>query len=159
MMTNWNTQMSLQHWLIALALIVLLVAIISYRMYQAGGRIDDYFKNAVMVWILTGEEASKLAALTAAKTASRTQREGMIEWLSSMEGAMDISSNPILKFRADVIKPLAEEICSRDWTLKEVIVSKQELERVDPEYYHALGRSDPNVFKDRHPQILNGDEA
>jgi len=115
--------------------------------------INDYFANAVRVWLFAPEESARLAALTAAKVAAGVQRASMGKYLSAM--ADDLSTMGA-KEKALVVRiaGLASAITKKDWDLADVREAKRELAALDREYAEALDRADPKVFERRHPSLF-----
>jgi hypothetical protein len=126
------------------------------EMIDHARKINDYFANAVRVYILTGEENAQCAASAAAKVAGRKQRKSMTDYLYGMAGDF-LDSYPQKddgKLVAMRLLSLKEEIEEKDWDLEDIKEEKAKLFKVDPEYCLALDRADPNVFVRRHPKLF-----
>lgn len=119
---------------------------------QGPEQINNYFRNAVKVYALSGEEASRAAALTAAKVAAHQQRASMVAYLRGMAsdsrregGAGDV---------ADRLEGLAEDITTKDWSVADIREAKLALGKLSPEYLTALNGFDPHVFERRWPSLF-----
>jgi hypothetical protein len=88
-----------------------------------------------------------MAALAAAKKASRDQRASMVNHLQSF--AVDEDEN-----LAVALNELAEEIASRDWTVHDAVAEGAALAQFDKEYAIALDRFDASIFRRRFPNVF-----
>ena len=123
-------------------------------------RINQYFSNAVRVYALTKDEDARVAIITAAKVAPKTQRGSMIKSLQRIASDINkMSENDSNlkthtdKFVKSSIK-LAEEISLQEWTLGEINKQKEELGSINSEYLVALDKADPTIFAKKHPQLF-----
>lgn len=66
-----------------MVLVCIIAAVVIWAKRQASG-VNDYFCNAVKVWIFMIKEDAKIAAISAAKVAGEKQRESMIAYLSGI---------------------------------------------------------------------------
>lgn len=121
-------------------------------MKQEPERINKYFRNAVKVYSFSGEEAPRVAALTAAKVAVRQQRASMAAYLRGM------ASDSRRELEAGVIpgrlERLADDITARDWSIADIWKAKLALGKLSPEYLTALNRFDAQVFERRWPTLF-----
>ena len=63
------------------AVLLLLSAVYVFRRKSHAKRINTYFCNAVRAYALTNEEDARIAIVTAAKIAAKTQRGSMVKYL------------------------------------------------------------------------------
>jgi hypothetical protein len=111
--------------------------------------INAYFCNAVTVYALTGERAAKIAALTAAKAATRVQRASMMNFLEAT------ASNPLMvKMTSARLQWLAADINEKDWNLDDILQEKLRLFELNPEFAYSLDSADPTVFERTYPQFF-----
>jgi hypothetical protein len=117
-------------------------------------RINDYFRNAVRVWIFAHEESARKASLSAAKVAADLQRQSMVNYLLGM--STDLSKEmgdeaaPICR----LLKELVSDICEKDWTVADATFDRVELAKMDKEFADALDRADPRIFEKRYPHLF-----
>mgnify|MGYP001817309004 CR=1 FL=1 len=145
--------------LIGAALLVL-SAVYVFRRKSHAKRINAYFCNAVRAYALTNEEDARIAIVTAAKVAAKTQRGSMVKYLQSMASDIKNMSQNDSKLKPHTDKfvessiELAEEISSREWTISDIIIQKEELGNINSEYLVALDNTDPTIFAKKHPQLF-----
>lgn len=118
---------------------------------RGASNINDYFCNAVIVYTVTGDEPTRLAALTAAKVAASQQRASMLLYLRGM--ASEMATHPGGDIMRSRLLELTEEIAVKDWNMRDIRVQKAILGEVDAEYLEALNRYDPKVFQKRWPAL------
>lgn len=111
-------------------------------------RTSDYFWDAILVYCRYQDPTVRMAALTAAKKASREQRTSMINHLRSF--AVDEEQD--LSF---ALNELADEIAVRDWTIRDAVAQGARLAELDEEYAIALDRFDAGVFRRRFPDVFD----
>ncbi len=121
-------------------------------MKQGPERINSYFRNAVKVYTLSGEEASRVAALTAAKVAARQQRASMVAYLRGM--TLDARREPEAGVICGRLEGLADDITAKDWSIADIRKAKLALRQLSPEYLTALNRFDAQVFERRWPTLF-----
>ena len=142
------------------AILLGLFAFFIFRKKSRGNKINDYFRNAVRVYALTGEEDARLAILTAAKVAEKKQRQSMAKYLQSIStdlGKMSDKESEVKPFIEKFIKSsmeLVEEISSKEWTASDIDLQKEELDKTNAEYLVALDNADPKIFIKKHPQLF-----
>jgi len=145
--------------LIGAALLVL-SAVYVFRRKSHAKRINAYFCRAVRLYALTDEEDARIAIVTAAKVAAKTQRGSMVKYLQSMASDIKNMSQNDSKLKPHTDKfvessiELAEEISSREWTINDIIKQKEELGNINSEYLVALDNTDPTIFAKKHPQLF-----
>ncbi len=119
-------------------------------------RINEYFANAVFVYLFKAEYEARLAALTAAKVAASIQRKSMLNYLSAL--IYDISNSELDKELIDMAKErllsLKHDIEVKEWTLKDVIEAKHKLSFIHDDYAKALDKANPNIFIKYHPDLF-----
>jgi len=121
-------------------------------------RINDYFANAVRVWLYADDQAAHNAALAAAKVAAKEQRESMVKYLNGLsEDYADVDDVPSVNAEhvCNHLVPLAAEISKKDWGLVDIYRAKMDLWKQDTEYAEALDRADPGVFSRRWPSLFD----
>jgi len=126
------------------------------KLKDQAGRINDYFANAVKVYSLKGEMDARVAALAAAKSADSLQRESMVDYLSGMASDMEESiPDPIFaNTMKDRLLGLKVDIEAKNWTIKDIIKEKGNLDSLNKDYLIALGKADPSVFLKYHPDLF-----
>ena len=119
-------------------------------------KINDFFANAVRVYVLKGEEDARCAAVAAAKIASKKQRKSMIASLSKME--LNVMRNGhhnlALKPLADRLLSLKEDLGVIDWEGRDFEEEKGKLSKLNEEYLSCLNRLDPSVFPRKFPNLF-----
>lgn len=139
-------------------LVMLAVFIIKRKKHEK--RINAYFCNAVRLYALTEEEDARIAIITAAKAAGKTQRGSMVKYLQSMATGIKNKSKNDSKLKPHTDKlvessiELAEKISSREWTVSDIIKQKEALARINSEYLVALDKADPTIFAKKYPQLF-----
>ena len=118
--------------------------------------IQQYFVNAVTVYVWLGDRDAKLAALTAAHAADKHQRTSMRLYLGEMASAlgqqMSVSEND-LRYSAR-FRELERELEDHDWTAEEMREKKQRLLDRNPNYLHALNQADFTIFTRQYPDLF-----
>ncbi len=109
---------------------------------------SDYFWDAILVYCRNQDPTVRMAALTAAKKASREQRASMINHLQSFA----VNEEQNLSF---ALNELADEIAVRDWTIRDAVAQGARLAELDEEYAIALDRFDAGVFRLRFPDVFD----
>ena len=139
---------------VILAVVVILaLAVAMYRwLSRSTSAINDYFRNAVMVHGLLGDEAARVAALTAATVAAERQRRSMVTYLRAM--ASDAAGQPNGAAIGQRLINLADEIAGKGTSLEEVRAWKERLGALSPDYLAALNRPDPSVFARKWPSLF-----
>jgi hypothetical protein len=118
--------------------------------------IQQYFVNAVTVYVWLGDRDAKLAALTAAHAADTPQRTSMRLYLGEMASAlgqqMSVSEND-LRYSAR-FRELERELEDHDWTAEDMREGRQRLLDRNPEYLHALTQADFAIFTRKYPDLF-----
>ena len=142
------------------AVVLGLFAVYVIRRKSHVKRINEYFCKAVRVYALTDEEDARIAIVTAAKVATKRQRDSMVKYLQSMvSGIKKMSKNdselkPLTDKFVEASIELAEEISSREWTIDDINKQKEKLGNINSEYLVALDKADPTIFAQKHPQLF-----
>jgi len=141
---------------IAIIVVALIVLIFVAKMIAKGGKVTEYFENAIKVYLWLDDTSAGVAALTAAKTAAAAQRDAMITHLMQLSGQFTqlIDKIPELQAFKARLKKLSQEIGAKDWTIQDVQEAKRELGEVNLKYLEALNRFDPSVFVSRYPALF-----
>ena len=141
-------------WVVIVAVLAAILVWTIWSMKRHASRINDYFHNALTVYVFLGEEDAKIAALAAAKVAAGLQRQSMVTVLDHL--ARDLRDAPDTKFQAvsATLLELKTQIISKDWTLGDVMEEKRHLQALNPEYMIALEKADARVFSRRHPSLF-----
>ena len=122
------------------------------NLFGGAGKINDYFADAIWVYMRTADAVVRLAALTAAKVAAGAQRASMVNYLRvAAADARELTGSDDIAYR---LNQLADEISLRDWTVGDSIHSKQALWKLDAEYGRALDKFDARVFRRRFPDLF-----
>jgi len=142
--------------MIAIVIVVIIVLVFLAKLSAKGGKVTEYFKNAVRVHLWLGDTSAGVAALTAAKTVAAAQRDAMLLHLMQLSDQFapligKIPESQIFKTR---LQKLAQEIAAKDWTIRDAREAKSELGEVSPKYLEALNRFDPSVFVSKYPTLF-----
>lgn len=142
--------------IVLLILLASILAIVSMRMFRHAGKINDYFANAVTVYVWIDKEDAKIAALAASKVAGSKQRNSMLKYLEGLNSDMTklFPTSPQLKPFTEKLSELQMEIGAKDWTTKDIIQEKQRLKNYNPEYLNALEKADANIFIRKYPDLF-----
>ena len=116
-------------------------------------RINEYFCDAVWVFVKTSDPSTRLAAFCAAVVADSEQRRSMVGYLTSLASDWQILA-PATSEAVTRLHELARDIASRDWSLEDVVDQKARLGTADREYLYALDGSDPTVFRHRFSELF-----
>lgn len=111
-------------------------------------RTFDYFLDAICVYSTNHDPAVRMAALAAAKKASRDERASMVNYLRDF--ACDEVDDIAL-----LLNQLADEIVLKDWTIRDAVAEGLALGKIDEEYAVALDKFDSAVFRRRFPQLFD----
>lgn len=143
--------------LIIVLAILFLVVFLLVRMFLHGGKLTDYFKIASNVYIWLNKKDAGLAAITAAKVAASKQRMFMVSEVEKQEQAIIsiLNTVPELKENLKRIKYLKTTILKKEWTVSDIITSKNELKNLNPDYLKALEKADISLFKQQYPKLAS----
>ena len=118
--------------------------------------INEYFADAVMVWLSSGSEAAHTAAFAAATTAALGQRQSMTAYLKQMGYSIkDEAQDDDSQSAANALIGFAALIDSKDWSIGDSIKAKREAAIHDSEAVSALNRFDADYFKRKHPEVFS----
>jgi len=122
------------------------------NLFGGAEKINDYFADAVLVYVQTHDPIVRMAALAAAKVANGVQRTSMVNFLRTVAAnAQEDIGDEDAYYR---LNQLADEICLRDWTVQDARYEKQALAKLDWELVRALDKFDPTVFRRRFPEVF-----
>jgi hypothetical protein len=116
--------------------------------------LTEYFTNAVKVYLLKGEEESRIAAITAALRAPKEQREIMLVDIYYSDMSSTSLDTPDLEQMVTRLHLLISSISEKDWQPEDVIEQKKILSGIDPEYEKALTNGEAEVFARRYPELF-----
>lgn len=133
-------------------IIVIILAALIYAKISSKS-INDYFADAVLVYLFESDQVAKFAALAAAKTAAGAQRESMLIYISSLIGDMRRESGATDDDLKNLIE-LRDAISEKDWSIQDARIAKAQLSELDPEATAALNKSKGKYFKYKHPSIF-----
>ena len=111
-------------------------------------RTIDYFWDAILVFSSNRDPVGRMAALAAAKKASRDERASMVKFLRNFASDEDDDLTLLLN-------QIADEILLRDWTIRDAVVEGLTLAQFDEEFAIALEKFDAGVFRRRFPEIFS----
>ena len=145
-------------------LVILLAILVLFYVWSRGrGRaqsVPSYFFNAVKVYALLGEEDAKVAARAAGKMATPRQRAMMLDYLNKRTSDLlletaeqNAGQNPLMI--VERLLQLKQEMSLQDERAPDLIPEKQWLQDHNQAYLRALGRGDPSVFVDQHPDLFS----
>ena len=122
--------------------------------------INEYFADAVMVWLATGSEAAHTAAFAAAATAALGQRQSMTEYLRPMgqsvkDQGQGQDDNEEFQTGGNALIGFAALIDSKNWSTGDSVKAKREAAIHDSEAVSALNRFDADYFKRKHPEVFS----
>jgi hypothetical protein len=118
--------------------------------------LNQFFLDAVYVFLITDEPAVKTSILAVGKVAASLQRASMREYLSGQIESLR-GDNP--EFWKDVIEKIMEiekELGAREWTLEDIYEEKKRLREHDEELATALDEADASIFRRRYPDLFPG---
>lgn len=150
-------------WLLSLLVLVLIAVALALWMKRGASNINDYFCDAVTAYTLAGEDAARIAALTAAKVAASQQRASMLLYLRGMasdwERLTDEDIKDIIPLVRRRLAELADEIEAKDWNMGDIWTQKEILGRTNAEYLAALDKCDPGVFRKKWPSLFDSEKV
>jgi len=125
-------------------------------LFRYSKRINDYFADAVRVYVLKGEEDARCAALVSAKVAGEKQRKLMIKDLSNMaSNVMQNFPNKLTrKSLSDRLLSLKQDIELKNWDLKDVKREKENISTPMTEYLSCMDQPDPSIFRRKYPELF-----
>lgn len=140
---------------IAVILVCIIAAVLIWAKRQASG-VNDYFCNAVKVWIFMIKEDAKIAAIAAAKVAGEKQRESMIAYLFGMASELerDFPDDPVMRRHSGRLLSLKKEIEAHNWTTVDAAKEKDKLADINADYLTALNKADANIFVRQYPEFF-----
>jgi hypothetical protein len=119
-------------------------------------RVDCYFYAAVSAYVIEEDDNAFHAAFAASTVMAREQRSSAVSGLlhlgKSLKTAAAGDFSDLIETWKNRINQLADLVSSEDWSDRQVIAAKNELDNLDEEYLQALDRADPTVFIKRYPE-------
>jgi hypothetical protein len=121
-----------------------------------GDQVNDYFFDAVVVFISNSDPVARLAALAAAKVAAKSTRASMVEALRLMaHEAYSMKAHSIQALWDSLsLDGLADEISLRDWSIRDSMAGKRDLMKLNADYCKALNGFDGEFFRKRFPHLF-----
>ena len=132
------------------------ITLLKGLLFRHSEKINDYFADAVRVYALSGEEEAYYAAIAAAKTAGKRQRQSMIASLSKMASNV-MRNHPeriARKSIVDRILLLKEAVEVKDGEVCGFEEEQEKLSKMKAEYLSCLNRADSSVFKRKYPHLF-----
>ena len=125
-------------------------------LFRHSKSIQNYFADAVRVYVLCGEEGARCAAIAAAKGAGKKQRQSMIESLSKMESNLTRNSRERHNHKglADRILSLRDAVERLNGRADDFQEEKEKLAQMNEEYLACFNRADPSIFKRKYPHLF-----
>ena len=143
------------------AVLLTLFAVYIFRKKSHEKRLNAYFCNAVRLYALTKEEDVRIAIITAAKVATKSQRSSMIKYLQSIASGIKNMSEKDSKVKdntdtfVESVFELTEELSSNEFEAIDIIKQKRELGSINSEYLTALEEKiDPTIFAKKYPEFF-----
>jgi len=158
---------SLTFAVLGLLLLFIVWRLVKFLIYPK--RLNEYFCNAVRVFIWKGEEDARLAALSAAMTADNVQRTSQLNYLDGIQSDLLAftqafnkfdDKNTEVDFTADMLRVhsrlalLQQQIASKNFSIDTLKNSRIELDTANKEYSIALKKGDPTVFVKKYPDLF-----
>ena len=116
--------------------------------------LNEYFTNAVKVYLLKGEEESRIAAIAAAIMAPKEQREIMLLDIYYSDMSSAAVDTPDLEQMVTRLHLIISSISEKEWEQKDISEQKKILSGIDPEYEKALTNGEAEVFVRRYPDLF-----
>ncbi|NHZ84854.1 MAG: hypothetical protein GWP19_03120 [Planctomycetia bacterium] len=140
---------------IAIVLVCFTAVALIWIKRQTSG-VNDYFCNAVKVWIFMIKEDAKIAAIAAAKVANEKQRRSMLIYLSGMalDLGRDFPNDPVMKRHSGRLLSLKKEIAAHNWTIMDATKEKDKLAEINSDYLKALNKADAKIFVRQYPDFF-----
>jgi hypothetical protein len=141
--------------IIVIVVVCIIAVVIFWAQRQALG-VNDYFCNAVKVWIFMMKEDAKIAAIAAAKVAAEKQRESMLNYLSGMASDLEreFPNDPVMRRHSERLLSLKKEIAAKNWTTKDAAEEKDRLFEINQDYLKALNKADAKIFVRQYPDFF-----
>jgi hypothetical protein len=131
-------------------------------MRERADRLNDYFLAALKAYAFKDDEEAGFAAFAVAATANGMQRSGMVALTQRIAADLEcgflvstLSEAANVRLIVAKLRILAQMIASRDWNLADAFSARRHLWKVSRVYFDALGRVDPSVFHQCHPEIFS----
>jgi len=119
-------------------------------------RINDYYKDAVTLYLFEGHEDAKLAAITASKIAAKNQRMFLVDYTIDLSYDLARIHNKKQRYKlVDRASEISEAIIEKEeWTLSDIVDAKSELKQVNEDYLKAVEKVDPKIFRRKYPEVF-----
>lgn len=114
----------------------------------------EFYENAATTHIWLNDDAGRCAAVAAAKSATRAQRDRMAAYLTRLSSDLP-EGEPAFEAPRARSCTLVESIEAADWNAQDAAVARQELAAIAPDYAKALRRRDPSPFACRYPGLFD----
>ena len=108
----------------------------------------EFFQAAILKFADTHDQVIAIAALAAAKRATREQRRRCVEFMVRVAYPHCDSETAVL------LDGLRHEIEAKDWTIRDALAEERRLSEIDEELAHALSKHDSDVFRRRYPELF-----
>ena len=138
------------YYLIGFVVLILLGFWIFKKGKQQADNINDYFVDALKIFAFTNDQIFELAALTAAKTADKVQRDSMVAYAVGLASLTEESHD----YASSRILGLVATIDEKDWSVVDAATSKNQLAKVDKGMLSALEKSDGQYFRVTYPEFF-----
>jgi hypothetical protein len=128
--------------------------------WNGAGAVNDYFADAILVYMCNGDAVVRLAALAAAKVMAGPQRASAVNFVRVVVDDMrtQLANEEEANGATLRLEQLATEISLRDWTVQDAIHDRRALAALDRELERALGNwrgyCDSTVFRRRFPDLF-----
>lgn len=93
-------------------------------------------------------EVFAIAALAAAKRATREQRRKCVEFMVRVVYPHCDDET------AALLRELGHEIEAKDWTIRDALAEEHRLSEIDQELAHAMTKHDSDIFRRRYPELF-----
>lgn len=121
------------------------------KLLGGADQINEYFCDAVVVFVETSDPTVRLAAVAAAKVAAGAQRASMVNYLRVLAADANSAGMAQATFQ---LNQLADEISLRDWSTADAANEKRALKALNTEYCAALDSFDGSFFRREFPNLF-----
>jgi hypothetical protein len=112
----------------------------------------EFFQAAILKLVDTHDLVIAIAALAAAKRATREQRRNCVEFMVRVVYPHCDNETVVL------LDSLRHDIEAKDWTIRDAAAEERRLSEIDKELAHALSKHDSDVFRRRYPEPFPTDD-
>ena len=124
--------------------------------FFAADSLNQFFLDAVHVFLITDEPAIRASILAVGKVAASLQRATMQEYLTGQIGSLWGENPEYWKEVIENIMEIKEELGAREWTFEDIDEEKKRLRELDEELATALDEADASIFRRRYPDLFPG---